>query len=617
MMKSIVCFLLVLAFQASAWSEDALSGDASDGGTKPRGEESKTREQKTLFALLDFETENAFTGKKTTHPAEVTLTEDVPETGGRFAAKIVAGFADAFYFGAGFPVAAADLSSAGSIRFWIKTDIASRFNLQLHSDNGHVSVVPFSTTDLDAGWNEVVLPISSARKPPWSKAEADLGKITFIQFTAFGSGPYAGKSILLDAFSFQGIKGASFPENVASDPGAGSATFRARSARLREPSVVKRGEEIDMFDGETLDGWRAIPRIYVPRNPYYQGLPREQLFDAVVQYYEESDGSTNRVPNRQRIRDTGVWEINEGVVTGGQSPGSICGAYLMSEKTYGDFELTLEANPDYPIDTGIMVRAHELGSVGFQVLVDNRPNGTIGGVFGNSIGSFFAYPFVFQGDEEPGNQITHLRAGDPDALRFRGGQFKTDYAATLETFQEVWKPNDWNEIKIRCTGSMPLIETWINGVPIAKLDTATLREIVPGYDPEAILNRIGRKGHIGLEVHDSPTRDRWAPGAKCRWRNVRIRELQIDASKDPAIPLTKMDGRHWWVDSAGKPFFAHGITHVGNLWCNPVDTSKGFQKAGVKQGFFAEGLASRPGLHDAVRRVNLNRDQVTPGSLEP
>ena len=115
-----------------------------------------------------------------------------------------------------------------------------------------------------------------------------------------------------------------------------------------------------------------------------------------------------------------------------------------------------------------------MGSVGYQVLVDHRPNGTIGGVVGNSVGSFFAYPFVFEADEEPLNRVANFRPGNPNALRFRGGQFRTDYAASFDDFVRVWRPNDWNEIKIRCTGRLPLIETWINGVAIAKIDTATL-----------------------------------------------------------------------------------------------------------------------------------------------
>ncbi|QDV64006.1 hypothetical protein Mal65_31540 [Crateriforma conspicua] len=51
---------------------------------------------------------------------------------------------------------------------------------------------------------------------------------------------------------------------------------------------------------------------------------------------------------------------------------------------------------------------------------------------------------------------------------------------------------------------------------------------------------------------------------------------------------------------------------LGVFWCNPVDTSKGFGNAGVKQGFFGDGLSERPGLHDAVRRLNDYRESVTP-----
>lgn len=76
-------------------------------------------------------------------------------------------------------------------------------------------------------------------------------------------------------------------------------------------------------------------------------------------------------------------------------------------------------------------------------------------------------------------------------------------------------------------GELPLIETWINGTPIAKLDTAKLANRMPGYDSDVILKRIDRKGHIGFEVHDNGKmgRNRWAPGAVCRWRDIQITEF--------------------------------------------------------------------------------------------
>ena len=55
---------------------------------------------------------------------------------------------------------------------------------------------------------------------------------------------------------------------------------------------------------------------------------------------------------------------------------------------------------------------------------------------------------------------------------------------------------------------------------------------------------------------------------------------------------------------------------VGVFWCNPVDTTKGFGNPGVKQGFFGEGLAERPGLHQAVRALNVYRESMTPEELE-
>tara|TARA_B100000925_G_scaffold126008_1_gene93992 strand:+ start:19180 stop:20340 length:1161 start_codon:yes stop_codon:yes gene_type:complete len=51
---------------------------------------------------------------------------------------------------------------------------------------------------------------------------------------------------------------------------------------------------------------------------------------------------------------------------------------------------------------------------------------------------------------------------------------------------------------------------------------------------------------------------------------------------------------------------------IGVFWCNPVDTPKGFNNPGVKQGFFGEGMSPRPGLADAVKEVNAYRAKITP-----
>ena len=51
---------------------------------------------------------------------------------------------------------------------------------------------------------------------------------------------------------------------------------------------------------------------------------------------------------------------------------------------------------------------------------------------------------------------------------------------------------------------------------------------------------------------------------------------------------------------------------IGSFWCNPVDTSKGFGKLGVKQGFFNEDLSPRPGLSKSVSKVNEIIRKKTP-----
>jgi hypothetical protein len=274
-----------------------------------------------------------------------------------------------------------------------------------------------------------------------------------------------------------------------------------------------------LFDGKTLHGWHTTPRVYVPsREPRFGEIPPEELKTAVIDYYKQNSNPVESA----KASDHGVWMVKEGAIVGGQTPNSQRGAYLLTDEKFGDFELTLEAKPDWPADTGIMVRAHELGSVGFQILVDHRPGGAIGGVYGNSVGNFRAYPFIIDGDEQNDFTVNNFREGTTDKQ-----SFKPDYTATIEDFLAVWKPNNWNTFRIRCVGALPVIEVWINDLKISKLDTSKLADRVPGYDPEKVLSRLGSKGHIGFEVHDTDSmgRNRWAPGAVCRWRNIRITEL--------------------------------------------------------------------------------------------
>ena len=57
-----------------------------------------------------------------------------------------------------------------------------------------------------------------------------------------------------------------------------------RARPIEEPVIVKQGTPVDLFDGKTLDGWFATPRVYVPRGEAFARMPADQLYDAVIEH---------------------------------------------------------------------------------------------------------------------------------------------------------------------------------------------------------------------------------------------------------------------------------------------------------------------------------------------
>jgi hypothetical protein len=273
-----------------------------------------------------------------------------------------------------------------------------------------------------------------------------------------------------------------------------------------------------LFDGKTLEGWKAIPRINV------QGAVEKAATTAEVEKAIEGVLAWNRAQNSPAHQHIGDWKVIDGAIVGGQNPpGSRLGAYLITEETFGDFELEYEMRPDWQTDTGIYIRQHAVGTIGFQVLCDHRPDGGIGGFFTNGLGSYLAAPFFVNGDPGENHTVKNFREGKIESNFAQG---KVTGVATFEQFREVWRLNDWNRFRLRCVGANPVITTWINDLEIATLDSADPG--IPGYDPAIIGQRVGARGHIGLEVHSNNEKKgwtQWAEGAVSRWRNLRVREL--------------------------------------------------------------------------------------------
>jgi hypothetical protein len=218
----------------------------------------------------------------------------------------------------------------------------------------------------------------------------------------------------------------------------------------------------------------------------------------------------------------GKWSVENGAIVGGQARQG-AGSYLVSEEAFDDFELVIEARPDWPVDTGILIRTIREGNVGIQVPLDYRPHGGIAGYYGNGLGGFHAYQYAFNAIRSRDGRVERLI---PEAPSEASGRVPLDFAAPVELFLRTWKPGDWNRFRIRSVGALPYLTTWINGEKISELDTAKIK--LPNFNPKVMLDRIGRTGHIALEVHDNEARmgqDRWAPGAVCRWRNVYVRTL--------------------------------------------------------------------------------------------
>ena len=223
--------------------------------------------------------------------------------------------------------------------------------------------------------------------------------------------------------------------------------------------------------------------------------------------------------------------MEDGAICGRQDPpGSGLGAYLVSDETFGDFELSFEARPDWPADTGIMLRATPLGSQGYQVLLDHRKSGNIGGFYGNGIGRFHAINFNVDVARDAAGRPTGLTLEDPattiepitDAKRALLAR-----AATGETFLAAWKWDDWNAFRITVRGDAA-DDHHRDQRHADRRDRYRAAACAKSSTPRARSRSSGTRGHIAFEVHDNDPRmgeERWAPNAACRWRNIRLRPL--------------------------------------------------------------------------------------------
>jgi hypothetical protein len=174
--------------------------------------------------------------------------------------------------------------------------------------------------------------------------------------------------------------------------------------------------------------------------------------------------------------------VEDGVLVLRQQPYGQ-GGLLLTDRRYKNFELYLEAKPDWGCNGGIMFRSTEGGSA-YQIELD-QANGT-GNLFGDM-----------------------LTIGRP---------------ARAVDIEKAWKYDAWNAFRLRVEGGdAPRIRLAINRVPMWDV-TQDRNDLVAG----------ARDGMIGLQVHWSSTTapptapccaTSWRPGGVHRFRNIAIKEL--------------------------------------------------------------------------------------------
>lgn len=150
--------------------------------------------------------------------------------------------------------------------------------------------------------------------------------------------------------------------------------------------------------------------------------------------------------------------------------------FLVTERTFRDFELLLEFKQHADLNSGIQIRSRVEGGIGnrggkvlgYQVDLDPSPRAYTGGLY-----------------DEAGRGWLHTLVDAPYA-------------------RSAYKAGEWNRLRIVAKG--PIVQTWINGIPAA-----------------TVFDAVDAEGHIGLQVHG--VGDRSNP-LTVQWRNLRIRELK-------------------------------------------------------------------------------------------
>ncbi|MFT7643140.1 MAG: hypothetical protein ACI9G1_004905 [Pirellulaceae bacterium] len=244
-------------------------------------------------------------------------------------------------------------------------------------------------------------------------------------------------------------------------------------------AAAKKDEWIELFDGKTLDGWHKNP---------------------------------------QRIGHGtgGVWRAEDGSITGEQDPpGSGNGGILLTDRKFDNFEVMIDMKPDWGVCSGFFLRSSDRGQC-FQMMVDYHDNGNVGHIYGEGTTGFNTRTFDINGKYDADKKLVGLTT----AKHKKAEEVGLISSCTPEEFVKAWKVDGWNTAKVRVEGKYPKITTWINGLQVCEFDGNNSQ--AARYDKEKIAGLLGTEGSIAVQVHGGGG---WPNGAKCRWKNIKIRSI--------------------------------------------------------------------------------------------
>ena len=206
----------------------------------------------------------------------------------------------------------------------------------------------------------------------------------------------------------------------------------------------------------------------------------------------------------------GLWRVEEGAIVGEQDPpGSGNGGILLTDRTFGDFEVTLEVKPDWGVCSGLFLRSTEKGQC-YQVMIDYRENGNVGEIYREGLDGRTNATFRLQGIYQDGGtkDLAGIKAIRAESNQ-RGAGGEPRYS--LEDWAKIWKLNDWNRLRARIAGNPPTITTSLNGHFITEYTSDQTFE-----------GTLEDRGFVAVQVHGGKL---WPAGARIRFRNIEVKEL--------------------------------------------------------------------------------------------